>query len=299
MTNRQRGAGLGIALAAFLGLTFMSGQFIPQPGGGGGGGAVSLAALSIASPGTETGQAIEWNGTAWQARISRSDPSLIFTETEEFTQTTTNCATIGANFIGTTSGTGAGCAVSTATAGHPGILALHVGSTNAGLARFRNNGLNTATGGSAGPLCSRWLAQWPTLSTVAQEYITRFGFTDALTSADGANTAELIYDRLNIGTMLALRNCATSVCNTVKLDGTGGTTLFTVPANVWHTYEVCINSAGTQTSAAIDGTVYATNGTNPPGQVSWGAQMLSTAGTTDNNFLIDYEVTRLPFSVAR
>lgn len=277
-------------------------------GGGGfssGGGSTSITALNSGIPGTENGQVLMWNGSAWALNRGCGDPTQRYCGIEEF-EAGTNCTTIG-KFSGAVTGTGAGCTYNSLfDSGHPGILAIATGSTTTGGGRM-SIGSTIAFGGNVGTICSRWLFQLLNVSNATIEYLFRAGFSEP-TLNDGTNSVDavqVVYDRPNTGDKFALQTCSNNSCTLKVCDGTGGTTNAPVSAATWTTAELCVNGAGTSATLKINGTLCATQtATIPTGTsrtTSVGLQCHNRTGSVPASQIcyVDYAWWSLPFGTAR
>lgn len=283
---RAMGPGLDIALGSGLQGTGSNG-----------------APLDITN-GTSNGQTVAWNGSQYVIDKYCGNPSLRYCFTAEFEQFLTNCTTVYPGFIGSATGAGSGCTPAIVD-GHPGILALHTGTTATGNARMLSNNTVITFGGNIGESCIRELVSVPVLSTIVIEYLVRIGFMDSATSALSVDAIQAVYDRPNTGDFWALQTCSNSACTLKPCDGSGGTTAAPIVAANWYTLEKCVASDGTSATLSVNGTVCATNTTNIPTGISrttgYGAQAVNNTGAVpaDENFFVDYMQVSLPFGVAR
>lgn len=276
----------------------------------------TLASLTAGIPGTEGGQLLGWNGTAWVLDDYTADPSLRYNLVEEFERGTTGaaCSSVGP-FVGALSGTGATCSFANSTNAHPGVLTMETGTTATGGDRLGMQGA-MIFGGGVGSSCVTMLVSFNALSTTTIEYNFRGGFAEPVSNADSVDAVELIYDRARAvalvgggGNFWMVETSSNSTRTEIVLDGStqGGVTTVSQPitAGTWYTVKGCVNAAGTSATFFVNGTLSATLTTNIPTgttrSTSLGLQCFNNNGGTPANQLcfVDYFKASLPFGTAR
>jgi hypothetical protein len=263
---------------------------------------VSLSTLAANIPGTENGQVLAWNGTAYGLRSYAGDPTLRASWTEDWFTVPTSCNP-GGPWLGAVQGAGATCAQGFGEDAHPGLWACQVGTTTTGACRTVTTQGSFVFGGSIGQSCVESLVKVTALSTVSDEYSFQGGFAEPISFAESTDAVEWMYDRVNKGDFWTLKTCSNTTCTHTACDGTGGTTSKAVVANTWTKVKTCVNGAGTSATLTVDNTLCATNTTNiPTGQsraTGLGLRCQKSAGTTSVQCDVDYTWYTLPFGSAR
>lgn len=195
-------------------------------------------------------------------------------------------------------GSSAQIANALADASHDGIVELDTGATATGLCALYLGVDGIVTPAAGGVIVAEAAVQFPTLSTAAQEYISRLLLGDSLLAADHTDGIYFEYNRAFTGNFWVCK-----AANGVP-PGNRAIAITTVPvaAGVWYRLRVII----TPTSAIfyIDDTLVATLLANiPAGSAQRYAPNLKiqkTAGVlTASNVLIDYFQMRLVTAATR
>lgn len=188
---------------------------------------------------------------------------------------------VGTIFTATQAGTSAASAINLPPAGRIGAVQSTTGTTTTGYAQVATPGnLYDIT---ANPSRLVIAAQLGALSTVAEEFIARVGFSDGAAGAAPTDGVWFEYDRLTAGDFW--RICTSAGGVTTK------TTTSSVPDASYHRFEIVVNST-TSAVFKIDDVTVGTITTNLPsgsGQttgVLWG--ITKSAGTTTRSLRADY-----------
>ncbi len=181
----------------------------------------------------------------------------------------------------------------TADASHDGILESDTGTTATGfsVAYLGTDGLVTPAAG--GLIVAEAAVRFPTLSTGAQEYISRFLFGDSLVAADHTNGIYFEYDRAASGNVWRCKTAAGGVRTTTA-------TATAIVAGTWYRLRVRIASA--QVLFYVDGVLVATHVANIPTGAQRYAPNLriqKTVGATSLAHLVDYFQMRLVTAATR
>lgn len=199
----------------------------------------------------------------------------------------------GSRFVASSSGAGTGPVAVAADASHPGIVEFSTGSTAAGYDGALLGASCVRLGG--GELVLRTLVRWPTLSAVAQEYVSRVGLID-LVSGDAVDGVYFEYDRLTSGDVLRCKTAANSV-------RTATATSTAVVANTWTNIAIRVDAAGANAYFYADGALIATHTTNIPTgagrETSIGFAIVKSAGGTARLLDVDRVAARLRLTSPR
>jgi len=183
------------------------------------------------------------------------------------------------------SGAGSSSQISNAAAdaSHLGIVESDTGSTAAGRSTLYLGVDGIVTPAAGGIIVAETAVRFPTLSTVAQEYVSRFLFGDSLVAADHTDGVYFEYDRAASGDVWRCKTAAGGVRTTTA-------TAVAIVAGTWYRLRALITS--TQVLFFVDDVLVATHITNiPTGSAQRYAPNLriqKTAGTTTRTHLIDY-----------
>jgi hypothetical protein len=208
--------------------------------------------------------------------------SRIVTVQEDFLATVSNILHLDA----TSSGTGA--SVQTGTYGIDGtekaigVWELDTGTTAAGRAMFHNAVASIMFG-----ICQiyqQWRAAINNLSTLAERFTIRIGFSDTTAAGEAVDGAYFRYrDDVNSGRW----ECVTR-SNSVETVTDSGITVDTQ----YHDYDIEINDTATSVVFKIDGAIVATILTNiPTGSARLTGSMIKiekSLGITQRNLYVDY-----------
>lgn len=187
----------------------------------------------------------------------------------------------GTPFLEAAAGAGAAAASSASDTTHPGIVAFSTGTTATG-----SDGALLAAdclrlGG--GEIVLVALVRWPTLSTVAQEYISRVGLLDVV-AADAVDGCYFEYDRLTSGDVVRCKTSANSV-------RTATATTTAIVANTWTHLALVVNAAASSVGFYVDGVLVATHTANIPTgagrETSIGMAIVKSAGGTARTLDVD------------
>lgn len=211
---------------------------------------------------------------------TQQDPSLGFSITENWLSNTAagnNGWTLTANSgtVGMNASTGSGVIM--------GIARCDTAASSTSAPTLSLGGGSSIVFGGATIELACYV-QLQALSTVTEEYITRFGFHSSISSAAPAHGAFFEYDRLNSVNWRIRTYAATSPTTT--------TTSTAVAAGAWTKFSITINSAASLVTFYINGVSVGTiNATIPSGTsqaVSPVFQMIKSAGSTARNLYIDW-----------
>jgi hypothetical protein len=197
---------------------------------------------------------------------------------------------------GVTGGTGATISDIQGTALRPGIIQFSTGTTNTGYALyFTGRASCQPILFGSGVYTFETDIYIPTLSAVAEEYILRFGFADAITGADISDGAYFEYDRLTNVNWLAK-----TAANSAR---TATATATAVAAAAWIRLKVIVNATGTAAYFYINDVLVATNILNIPTgagrQTSCNMTIVKSAGTTARTFQGDWAWLHIDLTTSR
>ena len=197
------------------------------------------------------------------------------------------------NVVGSGAGSRQMWEFTTTASNSQGVIELGTGTTAGGFISLNvgNNAIVTST--AAFKLAMR--SQFWTLSTLADEYVCRFGLgNDVSSTGIGAREIKFQYDRLNDGVNW---QCITRDTTETKTDSGVAATASATGANM-QTLEIVVNQAATEVLFYIDGALVATHTTDvPQNRLGYGVEMeASTAfATSEPRIGIDwirFEITR-------
>jgi|GEM_PF-2061502 len=215
------------------------------------------------------------------------DPTTTITLYDDFIGNDQSAAAASTRSVGTLGwrvlNSGGSSTVAFTSAGvdtnHPGVLEVTSGSGVGNSCDMSINiGQSIKLGG--GQLAFDYLIQIPTLSTVTDAYIQRWGLGD-VQGADHVNGVYFEYDRATSGDFFRIRT-ANSSTRTTTVTGTA------VAAATWYKLRAVVNAAGTSIQYFINGSSVGTITTNiPTGAISPDMHSLRSAGAA-RSFRIDY-----------
>jgi hypothetical protein len=194
--------------------------------------------------------------------------------------------------------TGAGAANSATTvgsvAGHPGVMQHATGTTATGNARA----ISTATAGILLGNNTLWgfetVLRIPTLSNGTERFTYRSGFIDSGTTESTDGCFFRYTDSVIAGNWQG-------VCRSNSTESTCNTGVAAV-ANTWIRLTITVNSTGTSTDFATDGTSRCQITTNIPTGAgrgtAYGTMVLKSIGTTTRTVDVDYVEVRGEFTTA-
>lgn len=260
------------------------------------------------------GERPEWDGSAWQCRISvGNDYRSTHVEWGEELLSSTNTET----FACAGTGTGATCSTVTTGAGgtgaRPGLLTLDVGTTTTGAMGRRTTSVVYPGDWATTTYDATWAPL--TLSTAVEEYTVFSGIFGGINTSTQTVGCFLVYDRGNVmpgGINSGNTTNPTAVAanggtrTRVLLNGTSqdGTTggagaiatctatvgALTLPNTGWHTYKVVENGTSS-CQFYFDGSLCTTLTTNIPAATTSnlfaGTFALKSAGTTSRIVYLD------------
>jgi hypothetical protein len=189
-------------------------------------------------------------------------------------------------------GTGAAVTQSTGSASNPGQVTLNKGTTATGTAYLRINPTAMTLGG--GKLGVKGLLQIPTLPTVADDFIVRFGYGDGTTAepVDGA------YFELNRGV-----NTDRYIIKTSNNSGRASFNSTVVCDTNFHSWRIEVNSVGTLVDFYLDGALVGSLNTQIPTAAARVAgfflQIIGVAGTLSRTVVIDVFEAKKDLSTSR
>lgn len=181
----------------------------------------------------------------------------------------------------------------TADASHDGILESDTGATATGRSTVYLGTDGIVTPAAGGLILAEAAARFPTLSTVAEEYVSRFLFGDSLVAADHTDGIYFEYDRAASGDVWRCKTAAGGVRTTTA-------TAIAIAAGTWYRLRALITSA--QVLFYVDDVLVATHATNIPTGAQRYAPNLriqKTVGTTLRTHLVDYFQMRLVTAATR
>jgi hypothetical protein len=181
----------------------------------------------------------------------------------------------------------------TADASHDGILESDTGTTAAGLSVVYLGTDGLATPAAGGLIVAEAPVRFPTLSTAAQEYVSRFLFGDSIVAADHTDGIYFEYDRATSGNVWRCKTAAGGV-RTTTVTGTA------IAAGTWAHLRALITSA--QVLFYVDDVLVATHATNIPTgaqQYAPNLRIQKTVGATSLAHLVDFFQMRLVTAATR
>lgn len=189
------------------------------------------------------------------------------------------------NFMKAVSGTGADVTnMAVAELGVFGVWQLTTGTTATGRAAIIAGNADSFSLGQGQATFEVYL-KFPTLSTVAEEFILRIGFMDS-TTGGSTNGVYMIYDRL---TSLNWK------LNTITAGGSSTVNTSATPVGTgWTRLKIVVNAAGTSVSFFVNGTQVSGSPitTNIPvgagKECTLAASLIKSAGINTRNANIDY-----------
>jgi hypothetical protein len=246
-------------------------------------GTLSVSSMVASGGSHAAGLAPDPGATAGFSKYLREDATYVnplfdsqsFYINEEFCLKTSN--------VYVTGGTGGSSSdLNSPGVGAPCVLQLKTGTTATGQSSIElvgNTDNNNITLGTDS-ISIQWRVQVPVLSTVGDEYIARIGFCDRITAAcAGGNYFE--YDRLTSTFWRIVTNNGST---------TKATTTNTVTAGQWDVLRIDVNAANNSIAFFINGTQVTGSplATTLPTNVTLGAQIIKSAGTTERILYLDY-----------
>lgn len=195
-------------------------------------------------------------------------------------------------WVNSSAGASAGPAVSSLVpaASHPGQIRLGTGSTSTGVAIIRKDSSTMYLGD--GEVVQEFVIYIPDLSTVADEFVIRFGLGDAASNADHVDGVYFEYDRT------ASVNWRTKSSANSSRTATNSSTA--VAEDTWIRGTLVGNSGGTSVAFYLNGTLIHTETTNLPTGTSRTLTphvfIGKSAGTNSRSVIVDYSKTTHTFA---
>jgi hypothetical protein len=193
-------------------------------------------------------------------------------------------------------GAGAVAAGWAGTTLRPGQVSLETGTTNAGLASLLSNYVfaNSAFAFGAGAYTFETDVYIPDLSTAAEEYIIKIGWSDVILAA-AVDGVYFTYDRTaNVNWLCVTAN---NSARTITDSGVA------VAAGAWIRFKIVINALGTVADFYINDVLVVTNIANiPTGNARITSLMMAiqkTVGATTRRLVADWTWLHYDLSVSR
>lgn len=252
--------------------------------------------LTSGSP--STGQLPQWNGTNWVPfTLALFDPSTTLRLYDDFIGDDQIALAASSRQVGIGWRVDNPGGASTATfintvvsANHPGVLDVASGAAGGNYCNLSlNGGVSIILGG--GQLICEYLIRIPTLATVTDNYVQRWGLGD-VAGADQANGVYFEYDRAASGDVFRVRTASASTRTTVV-------TAQAVAASTWYKLRAVVNAAASSVEFFINGASVGTIATNiPTASISPFMHSVRTAGAS-RSFRIDYFYLTQTFTTPR